>query len=109
AARRWRGRTEGGTGARPGVLARVPWELAVLALAGLAYQRLASEGPPVATGTEPPRIDLLLLAFPMLFLVGAVGLAVRLLGLALRRLRTAGSSWPHAVYLGGRPVPARRP
>ena len=104
AALRSAGMTERGIGARPGVLARVPWELAVLALAGLAYQRLASEGPPVATGTEPPRIDLLLLAFPMLFLVGAVGLAVRLLGLAMRRLRTAGSSWPHAVYLAARRV-----
>ena len=104
AALRSAGMTERGIGARPGVLARVPWELGVLALAGLAYQRLASEGPPVATGTEPPRIDLLLLAFPMLFLVGAVGLAVRLLGLALRRLRTAGSSWPHAVYLAARRV-----
>jgi putative ABC transport system permease protein len=98
------GMTERGIGARPGVLARVPWELAVLALAGLAYQRLASERPPVATGTEPPRIDLLLLAFPMLFLVGTVGLAVRLLGPVMRRLRTAGSSWPHAMYLAARRV-----
>jgi putative ABC transport system permease protein len=105
AALRAAGMTERGIGARPGVLARVPWELAVLALAGLAYQRLASERPPVATGTEPPRIDLLLLAFPMLFLVGAVGLAVRLLGLpVVRRLRTAGSSWPHAAYLAARRV-----
>jgi putative ABC transport system permease protein len=101
---RSRGMTERGIGVRPGVLARVPWELAVLALAGLAYQRLASERPPVATGTEPPRIDLLLLAFPMLFLVGAVGLAVRLLGLVVRRLRTAGAAWPHAAYLAARRV-----
>ncbi|HEV2873092.1 MAG TPA: FtsX-like permease family protein, partial [Actinomycetota bacterium] len=104
AALRSRGMTERGIGVRPGVLAKVPWELAVLALAALAYQRLASHGPPVATGTEPPRIDLLLLAFPMLFLVGAVGLAVRLLGVAVRRLGTAGSSWPHAAYLAARRV-----
>jgi putative ABC transport system permease protein len=104
AALRSRGMTERGIGVRPGVLAKVPWELAVLALAALAYQRLASQGPPVATGTEPPRIDLLLLAFPMLFLVGAVGLAVRLLGVAVRRLGTAGSSWPHAAYLAARRV-----
>jgi putative ABC transport system permease protein len=82
----------------------VPWELAVLALAGLAYRRLTGHGPPVATGTEPPRIDLLLLAFPMLFLAGTVALAVRLLGVAVRRLRTAGSSWPHAAYLAARRV-----
>ena len=104
AALRSRGMTERGIGVRPGVLAKVPWELAVLALAALAYQRLASQGPPVATGTEPPRIDLLLLAFPMLFLVGTVGLAVRLLAVAVRRLGTAGSSWPHAAYLAARRV-----
>lgn len=99
---RTRAMTERGIGARPGVLARVPWELAVLALAAVAFRRLTDQGPPVATGTEPPRIDLLLLAFPMLFLVGAVALAVRLLGPLVRRLRTAGSAWPHAAYLAAR-------
>ena len=101
---RSRGMTERGIGIRPGLAAKVPWELGVLALAGLAYQRLTSQGPPVATGTEPPRIDLLLLAFPMLFLVGTVALAVRLLGLAVGRLRTAGAAWPHALYLAARRV-----
>src|SRR5215211_5917199 len=98
---RSRGMTERGIGIRPGLAARVPWELGVL---GLAYQRLTSQGPPVATGTEPPRIDLLLLAFPMLFLVGTVALAVRLLGLVVGRLRTAGAAWPHALYLAARRV-----
>jgi len=46
----------------------------------------------------------LLLAFPMLFLVGTVALAVRLLAVAVRRLRTAGSGWPHALYLAARRV-----
>ena len=101
---RSRGMTERGIGIRPGLAAKVPWELGVLALAGLAYQRLTSQGPPVATGTEPPRIDLLLLAFPMLFLVGTVALAVRLLGLVVGRLRTAGAAWPHALYLAARRV-----
>ena len=101
---RSRGMTERGIGIRPGLAAKVPWELGVLALAGLAYQRLTSQGPPVATGTEPPRIDLLLLAFPMLFLVGTVALAVRLLGLVVGRLRNAGAAWPHALYLAARRV-----
>src|SRR5829696_2603914 len=101
---RSRGMTERGIGIRPGLAAKVPWELGVLTLAGLAYQRLTSQGPPVATGTEPPRIDLLLLAFPMLFLVGTVALAVRLLGLVVGRLRTAGAAWPHALYLAARRV-----
>jgi putative ABC transport system permease protein len=101
---RARAMTEPGVGARPGLLGRLPWELAVLVLAALAFRRLTEQGPPVATGTEPPRIDLLLLAFPMLFLVGTVALAVRLLGVAVRRLRTAGSGWPHALYLAARRV-----
>ena len=91
AALRSRGMTERGIGVGPGVLAKVPWELAVLALAALAYQRLASQGPPVATGTEPPRIDLLLLAFPMLF-------------------RSAPSAWPSgcsAWWCGGSAPPGR--
>jgi putative ABC transport system permease protein len=99
---RARGLTERGVGVRPGLLGRLPWELAVLVLAALAYRRLAQEGPPVATGTQPPRIDLLLLAFPLLFLTGTVGLAVRLLGFAVPRLRTAGAVWPHALYLAAR-------
>jgi putative ABC transport system permease protein len=99
---RARGMTERGLGVRSGLAGRLPWELGVLALALLAYRRLETEGPPVATGTEPPRIDLLLLVFPLLFLVGAVGLAVRLLGAAVPRLAQRGVGWPHALYLAAR-------
>jgi putative ABC transport system permease protein len=102
AALRVRGQTERGLGVRSGRLGRIPFELAVLALAALAFQRLQSHRPPVATGTSVPRIDLLLLAFPLLFLTGTVGLAVRALEPVTRRLRTAGSHWPHAVYLASR-------
>ena len=102
AALRVRGQTERGLGVRSGRLGRIPFELAVLALAALAFQRLQSHRPPVATGTSVPRIDLLLLAFPLLFLTGMVGVAVRALGPVTRRLRTAGSRWPHAVYLASR-------
>lgn len=99
---RARALTERGLGVRAGALSRVPWELALLALAAVAYRRLVSSGPPVATGNQPPRIDLELLAFPLLFLAGAVALAVRLLGAAMPRLRTAGAAWPHALWLAAR-------
>jgi hypothetical protein len=58
-------------------------------------------GPVAIAGTG---VVLLLVAFPMLFLVGTVALAVRLLGLAVGRLRTAGAVWPHALYLAARRV-----
>jgi putative ABC transport system permease protein len=102
AALRARGLTERGIGVRSGVLARIPFELVALALAALAFQRLQTHRPPLATGVAVPRIDLLLLAFPLLFLSGMVGLGVRLLGLVTRRLRTAGERWPHALHLAAR-------
>jgi putative ABC transport system permease protein len=104
AALRARALTERGIGVRSGVLGRIPFELVVLALAALAFQRLQAHRPPVATGVTVPRIDLLLLAFPLLFLTGMVGLGVRLLGGVTRRLRTRGERWPHAVYLAARRV-----
>jgi putative ABC transport system permease protein len=104
AALRARALTERGIGVRAGVLGRIPIELVVLALAALAFQRLQAHRPPVATGVTAPHIDLLLLAFPLLFLTGMVGLGVRLLGGVTRRLRTAGRRWPHALYLAARRV-----
>jgi ABC-type lipoprotein export system ATPase subunit len=102
AALRVRAQTERGLGVRSGCLARIPFELGVLALAAVAFQRLHAHRPPVATGTTVASIDLLLLAFPLLFLTGMVGLGVRALGRVTRRLRTAGERWPHAVYLAAR-------
>jgi putative ABC transport system permease protein len=100
AALRARALTERGIGVRSGALGRIPFEL--LALAALAFQRLQTHRPPVASGVTVPRVDLLLLAFPLLFLTGTVGLGVRLLGRVTRRLRTAGERWPHAVHLAAR-------
>jgi putative ABC transport system permease protein len=102
AALRVRAQTERGIGVRSGLLAKVPFELGVLALAALAFQRLRTHRPPVASGTTVPSVDLLLLAFPLLFLTGMVGLGVRALGPVIRGLRTAGERWPHAVYLAAR-------
>jgi putative ABC transport system permease protein len=102
AALRARALTERGIGVRSGALGRIPFELLVLALAALAFQRLQIHRPPVASGVTVPRVDLLLLAFPLLFLTGTVGLGVRLLGRVTRRLRTAGERWPHAVHLAAR-------
>lgn len=102
AALRARALTERGIGVRSGAVGRIPFELLALALAALAFQRLQTHRPPVASGVTVPRVDLLLLAFPLLFLSGTVGLGVRLLGRVTRRLRTAGERWPHAVHLAAR-------
>lgn len=83
----------------------VPWELAVLVLAAVALWRLV-DGPagpgPSASGDTAPRVDLLALAFPLLFLAGSVRLAARPLGVRLRRLRGTGAGWPAPLYLAAR-------
>jgi putative ABC transport system permease protein len=89
-------------GARASWRGKVPWELAVLGLAAWSYRRIGIEGVPVARGADVPRIDLLALAFPLLFVVGTVALAGRLLVLVLGRLRRRGSTWPDWLYLAAR-------
>lgn len=81
---------------------KVPWELGVLALAAWSYRRIGIEGVPVARGADVPRIDILALAFPLLFVVGTVLLAGRLLVLVLGRLRRRGATWPDWLYLAAR-------
>jgi putative ABC transport system permease protein len=89
-------------GARASWRGKVPWELGVLALAAWSYRRIGIEGVPVARGADVPRIDLLALAFPLLFVVGTVALAGRVLVFVLGRLRRRGTSWPDWLYLAAR-------
>jgi putative ABC transport system permease protein len=83
--------------------AKVPWELAVLAAAALAYQRLR-HGDAVAVDHQVAQVNLLLVAFPLLFLAGAATLLVRLLTLALPLLRRTSDRWVPALYLAARRV-----
>ena len=70
------------------VAARIPWELLVLALAGASlYEVLTREDPIVRATDAPATIDMLLLAFPFLFIAGISGLATRGLRRLLPRLR----------------------
>jgi putative ABC transport system permease protein len=83
--------------------ARLPWEPVVLVLAGAAFYELNARGTaPVEGADAVPTIDWLVILFPILFIAGATGLAARLLRRVLPRLRTAGSTWPAAVYLASR-------
>jgi putative ABC transport system permease protein len=79
---------------RPGRLrsaaTRLPWEAVALALAGASFYEIVTRGGgPVGAPGEPPQVDRLLLMFPILFVAGAAGLAVRGLRRALPRLRVA--------------------
>ena len=83
-------------------LAWLPWEAVPLLLAWWSHRRLQAMGSPVADGTDIPDVDLLALAFPLLFIVGTVALAARLATAALRLLRDRGQRWPTWLFLAGR-------
>jgi putative ABC transport system permease protein len=104
---RSRAATERPVGARRGWVALVPWELLVLAAAGLCWLQLRG-GNAVVLDHEVAQIRLLVVAFPLLFLLGAAVLVVRLLVMPLPRLgRLAGRMSP-AWYLATRRVTASR-
>ncbi len=105
---RSRGATERPVGARRSIAAWVPWELAVLGLALLALVRLRS-GDGVVNVKGVAQVNLLLVAFPLLVLAGAVPLGVRLGGLGLPLLRRWGARRGPALFLATRRVLANRP
>jgi len=84
--------------------ARVPWELLILVLAAASLYELLSRGVTPIEGTSDavPRMDRLVILFPILFLTGAAGLASRALRRGLPRLRAAGGGWPPALYVATR-------
>jgi hypothetical protein len=89
-------------------LVTLPWELALIALSLLILQRLRSGGAVVvdpALGTKAP--SLLLFAFPIAFLAGAVALVARGVVLALRRARGRSAGWGTPAYLAVHRLAAR--
>ncbi|MGH2775997.1 MAG: hypothetical protein ACRDJT_11285 [Actinomycetota bacterium] len=84
--------------------ARVPWELLILVLAAASLYELLTRGvtPVEGLGDAVPRMDRLVILFPILFLTGAAGLASRALRHGLPRLRAAGGRWPPALYVATR-------
>jgi len=104
---RSRAATERPVGSRRGWVAVVPWELLVLAAAAGCWLRLRGSDA-VTLDAGIAQINLLVVAFPLLFLAGAAVLLVRLLALLLPRVaRTAGRLSP-AWYLATRRVTASR-
>jgi putative ABC transport system permease protein len=84
---------------RLAALARVPWELAILAFALFAAQRLPSGlgSTEVLHEASPPSPFLLL--FPIAFVGGFAGLGARLLREGFRQLRDRGAGRGMASYL----------
>ena len=104
---RSRAATERPVGARRSWPAVVPWELLLLGAALACWLRLRS-GDAVTLDAGIAQINLLVVAFPLLFLVGTAVLLVRLLAAMLPRLgRSAGRLGP-AWYLAARRVTASR-
>jgi putative ABC transport system permease protein len=85
-----------------GRLGRIPWEVVPLVAAYLAYDREGLNGVPVAKGVEVAQIDVLALAFPLLFIIGVVAAAARLLRLGLKGLRRRGRRLATPAYLAAR-------
>jgi len=77
----------------------VPWEILAGLAAAVSFHRLGEWGVPVARGAGVTEVDVLGLLFPLLFLVAAVGIAMRLLMLALPRVQAASRNWPPAPFL----------
>jgi putative ABC transport system permease protein len=88
-------------------LARLPWEVLLLAGAALAFRRLDAGGAFVtdpATGTQRP--SLALVVFPILLLAGGGLLGARALGAALRAVRRRSGPFRPASYLAVRRLAA---
>jgi putative ABC transport system permease protein len=83
--------------------ARLPWELLILALAGAALYEIVTRGTTlVSSGGGPPRIDKLLILFPILFMLGSAGLLVRGIGFALGKVRRRGRGLYVSTFLAFR-------
>lgn len=102
AAVRSRRLTERPLGGAPGRARLVPWELAFLAAAYVVW-RDALDSPRIATGAVAA-VDLRLLVFPLLALLGVTGLALRVTSAGLPGLRRWGSRRRPPVYLATRRV-----
>jgi putative ABC transport system permease protein len=89
-------------------LGALPWELPLIALTAVSYDRLGEWGVPVGRGADLSRVDLWGLLFPVLFLVTVVAVASRILTWGVRPLRRASGRWPTALYLGVRRIARHR-
>jgi putative ABC transport system permease protein len=93
---RARNAVERPVGARRSPLVLVPWELTILGFAAWSYLALRDQ-PGVVQVENVAQVKLLLVSFPLLFLVGTALLGVRLFASVLRPLRRRAAGT--ALYL----------
>src|SRR5207248_5719387 len=89
-----RGETEVRGGRFRGIAARWPWETAALAAAGASLYEILTRGagPVTPSGTATaPKLDLLVLLFPFLFVAGTSALVVRWLRGTLPAVKRASA------------------
>lgn len=86
-----------------GIVARFPWEPLVLVLAGASYYEIVTRGEPIVSSPDgAPRVDVLLLLFPILFIIGMAGVAARELRRLLPLVRKMGDRSAPSMYLASR-------
>lgn len=86
-----------------GLVERFPWEPLVLVLAGASYYEIVTRGEPVVSSPDgAPKVDILLLLFPILFIIGMAGVAARGLRRLLPRVRRMGDRSAPSMYLASR-------
>ncbi|PZS03609.1 MAG: hypothetical protein DLM56_08495 [Pseudonocardiales bacterium] len=107
AAVRSRAAIERVVGARSSWAAVVPWEIVVLIAAGLMFWRLHGEKS-VRQVNGVALVNELLVAFPLVFALGAVTLVVRLVGGGLLLVNRRAARWPVAGYLAARRIAGAR-
>ncbi|CAN5586388.1 hypothetical protein BH24ACT26_BH24ACT26_17920 [soil metagenome] len=90
-----------------GALAAVPWDVGLLVLAALSWRELERRGGLVA-GVKggAPRVDVVVLVFPVLFIAGATGLATRALRSLLPKLRVGGGGLSPPLFFAFRRLAA---
>ena len=104
---RSRNATERPVGARRSRLGWVPWELLLLAGAAGTYAALRGSNA-VTVVQNVAQVNLLVVLFPLLFILGGSVLAVRLLTLLLPLLSARATRLPAAWYLAARRLSAAR-
>ena len=89
-------------------VARVPWEIPVLALAAFFFARLHAGGGLSGGGEGAGHPSAYLVLFPLFFLAGTAGLAGRGIAAVLARLRARSEGFPDSAYLALRRLAAGR-
>lgn len=94
-------------GRRRSITAKIPWELAIIAAAGVTWALLRANGA-VSNQRNIPVLHVSVLVFPLLLIVGVSALFVRLLVFAIRSIRRFAAHRSNPVFLAVSRISASR-